>query len=272
MGIFPGFGAWINLNNQQPPKAESKKSKNVKSKPGSEINTNAESEETKRQLKLWRAEEKKFPWLRDYPPKVKVSKSSIGETHLEMDFSIGLPPETVFDIVTSHDNQTYSYFKQMKRRKILTVKSSKVLRDNGRDEKVVVVKKSAPWKFLWWDGKMPIDLVLNENRKDLITLFRIPKEDVMNMERFMGQLQIKPWYIDSDKYCTARLPKNPEEYRKCSGGKGFLGSNLKLDLVYMPMQPLDMPPFSWYIRRVTIKNTKRLMEDFQLRGAVLRSI
>ncbi|KAL0695275.1 hypothetical protein Bca4012_062455 [Brassica carinata] len=224
MGIFPGFGAWINLNNQQPPKAESKKSKNVKSKPGSEINTNAESEETKRQLKLWRAEEKKFPWLRDYPPKVK------------------------------------------------TVKSSKVLRDNGRDEKVVVVKKSAPWKFLWWDGKMPIDLVLNENRKDLITLFRIPKEDVMNMERFMGQLQIKPWYIDSDKYCTARLPKNPEEYRKCSGGKGFLGSNLKLDLVYMPMQPLDMPPFSWYIRRVTIKNTKRLMEDFQLRGAVLRSI
>lgn len=51
--------------------------------------------------------------------RLKVSKSSIGETHLEMDFSIGLPPETVFDIVTSHDNQTYSYFKQMKRRKIL---------------------------------------------------------------------------------------------------------------------------------------------------------
>ncbi|KAJ0257706.1 OBP32pep protein [Hirschfeldia incana] len=168
MGIFPGFGAWINLNNQQPPKAESKKSKNVKSKPGSEINTNEESEETKRQLKMWRAEEKEFQWLRDNPPTVKVSKSSIGETHLEMDFSIGLPPETVFDIVTSHDNRTYSYFKQMKRRKILEVKSSKVLRDNGRDEKVVVVKKSAPWKFLWWDGKMPIDLVFNENRKDLI--------------------------------------------------------------------------------------------------------
>lgn len=121
MGIFPGFGAWINLNKQQAPKAESKKSKNVKSKPGSEINTNAESEETKRQLKLWRAEEKKFPWQRDYPPKVKVSKTSIGETHLEMAFSIGLPPETVFDIVTSHDNQTYSYFKQMKRRKILVL-------------------------------------------------------------------------------------------------------------------------------------------------------
>lgn len=48
------------------------------------------------------------------------------------------------------------------------VKSSKVLRDNGRDEKVVVVKKSAPWKFLWWDGKMPIELVFNENRKDLL--------------------------------------------------------------------------------------------------------
>lgn len=128
-----------------------------------------------------------------------MSKSSIGETHLKMDFSIGLPPETVFDIITSHDNQTYSYFKQMKRRKILvfflfsflltvpfllssdysntsengiflmkSVKSSKVLRDNGRDEKVVVVKKSAPWKFLRWNGKMPLDLVFNENRKDLI--------------------------------------------------------------------------------------------------------
>ncbi|KAF8082795.1 hypothetical protein N665_0807s0004 [Sinapis alba] len=272
MGIFPRFGAWINLNNQQPPKAESKKSKNVKSKPGSEINTNEESEETKMQLKLWRAEEKKFPWQRDYPPMVKVSKTSIGETHLEMDFSIGLPPETVFDIITSHDNQTYSYFKQMNRRRILSVKSSKVLRDNGRDEKIVEVKKTAPWKFLRWGGKMPIELIFNDNRKDLITLFRIPREHVMNMESFLGQLQVKPWYIDSDKYCTAREPKNAKEYRICSGGKGLLGSKLKLDLVYMPMQPLDKPPFSWYIRRVTIESTKRLMEDLQIRGAVLRSI
>ncbi|CAH8386922.1 unnamed protein product [Eruca vesicaria subsp. sativa] len=224
MGIFPGFGVWINQNNQQPPKAESKKPKNVKSKPGSEINTNAESEGTKKQLKLWKAYERKIVWQQDITPEVKG------------------------------------------------IESSKVHRDNGRDEKVVVVKKIAPWKFLRWKGEMPIDLVFNENRKDLIISYKTPKKGVMHMERFLGQLQIKPWYVDSDKYCTAREPKNAEEYRKCSGGKGLLASNLTLDQVYMPMSPLDKPPFSWYIQRVITEKTKSLMEELQIRGAVIRSV
>ncbi|KAF3516431.1 hypothetical protein DY000_02059040 [Brassica cretica] len=32
MGVFPGFGSWINQNSQQPLKAESKRSENGKSK------------------------------------------------------------------------------------------------------------------------------------------------------------------------------------------------------------------------------------------------
>ncbi|VVA92286.1 unnamed protein product [Arabis nemorensis] len=71
MGVFSGFGGWISQNIQQPSKAESKSSENVKSKSRSEINTHEEKDEMKEQLKLWRDAEKKKPWY-DAPAKVKV--------------------------------------------------------------------------------------------------------------------------------------------------------------------------------------------------------
>ncbi|EFH69558.1 hypothetical protein ARALYDRAFT_313226 [Arabidopsis lyrata subsp. lyrata] len=80
MSVFPGFGGWINQNIQQPPKAESRRSENVKSNLVSEKDTNNEEglnyeeEEMKRQHELWKAAEKKHPWY-DAPPKVKATKS-----------------------------------------------------------------------------------------------------------------------------------------------------------------------------------------------------
>ncbi|ANM61158.1 hypothetical protein (DUF220) [Arabidopsis thaliana] len=103
MGIFPGFGGLINHNTQEPPKAE-----NVKSKSRSEIkNTDHEERnEMKEQLKLWRHAEKKEQW-EDVPAKVKVETED-GLCHVDMVFTLGLPPQAAYDVLTNPDNQSYS--------------------------------------------------------------------------------------------------------------------------------------------------------------------
>ncbi|AEE30417.1 OBP32pep protein, putative (DUF220) [Arabidopsis thaliana] len=219
MGIFPGL---INQNTQQPPEVESKRSRNVKTKSVSE--TYPENrEELKKQLKLWRASDKKSPWY-DYPPKVKE--------HV----------------------------------------SSKVFSDLGPTEKHVRVEKAAPWRFLWWSGSIPVHLTFNESRKDFSTLYMIPKKNVMFMKTFYGKWQIEPWYVDNMRFCKPRLPKNREEYRQCTGGKGLIGSRVTLDQYFQPSSYLNLPPLSWYIRRATVKTTKALIEDLQIQAAVIRSV
>ncbi|ANM60871.1 hypothetical protein AT1G23645 [Arabidopsis thaliana] len=101
MSVFPGFGGWINQNIQQPPKAESRRSKNVKSNSVSEKDTNNEEglnydeEETKRQNELWKAAEKKHPWY-DAPPKVTTKK---GLCHMNIEMTLGLTPDGVYELL-----------------------------------------------------------------------------------------------------------------------------------------------------------------------------
>ncbi|KAG7598097.1 hypothetical protein ISN44_As06g023920 [Arabidopsis suecica] len=265
MGIFPGL---INQNTQQPPEVESKKSGNVKPKSVSETYPE-DREELKKQLKLWRASEKDSAWY-DYPPKVKVTKEK-GLYHLNMKFTIGLPPEAVFDILTSYENP--SYFTMMKKGKPQTLEhvSSKVFSDLGPTEKHVRVEKAAPWRFLWWSGSIPVHLTFNESRKDFSALYMIPKKNVMFMKKFYGNWQIEPWYVDNMRFCKPRLPKNREEYRQCTGGKGLIGSRVTLEQSFQPSSYLNLPPISWYIRRATVKTTKALIEDLQIQAAVIRS-
>ncbi|KAL9857476.1 hypothetical protein AtNW77_Chr1g0026571 [Arabidopsis thaliana] len=246
---------------------ESKRSRNVKTKSVSE--TYPENrEELKKQLKLWRASDKKSPWY-DYPPKVKVTNEK-DLYHLNMKFTIGLPPEAVFDILTTYENP--SYFTMMKKRQTLEHVSSKVFSDLGPTEKHVRVEKAAPWRFLWWSGSIPVHLTFNESRKDFSTLYMIPKKNVMFMKTFYGKWQIEPCYVDNMRFCKPRLPKNREEYRQCTGGKGLIGSRVTLDQYFQPSSYLNLPPLSWYIRRATVKTTKALIEDLQIQAAVIRSV
>ncbi|CAA7036048.1 unnamed protein product [Microthlaspi erraticum] len=235
---------------------ESKRSENVKSKSVSDINTNKESEETKKQLKLWRASEKEYSW-HDWPAKVKQTKE--GETLMTMQFRIGLPPETVFDVLTSHNNQ--AYLNTIKNRKVLETISKKVISDNGPKEKMVEVEKAATWKFLWWSKSVPVPLVFNERRKDFSAIYETSKEKAMFMKPFGGKWTIEPEYIHNDKYCKPRLPSSMEEYRKCTGGKGLVASKVTLQQFFEPLFPLNLPPVSWYIRSVVVKKTKTIIEN-----------
>ncbi|XP_022547564.2 uncharacterized protein LOC106412655 isoform X3 [Brassica napus] len=104
MGIFPEFGGWISQNTQQP-----KKSENVKSKPVRETKTHDERDEMKEQLKLWRDANKKEQYHEPSPTvKVHTDHNIDSFSSIEMEFTLGLPPQAAYDVLTNQDNKTYS--------------------------------------------------------------------------------------------------------------------------------------------------------------------
>ncbi|CAN8304337.1 unnamed protein product [Cochlearia groenlandica] len=271
MGIFSDFIGLINLNKEQRPKVsyknESKPTEDDEPKPVSKTYPE-DREELKKQLKLWRAYEKKHPW-HDYPPKIKV-KISKDECLMNMQFTIGLPPEAVYDMFTNYDNQTY--FKKLKRPQTLEHKSSKVVYEDDQEKQVVEVKKDAYWKFLWWSGTILVHINFTEFRKDFYAMYVIPTENVMFMKMFEGMWQVEPWYVDSDRYCKPRLPENREEYKRCTRGKGLIASKVTIKHFFQPSNFVNFPPLCWFIRCATINTIKSLAEEFQTQAAVIRGV
>ncbi|CAH2033731.1 unnamed protein product [Thlaspi arvense] len=420
MGGFPEFGVWINQNTQQPLKAESKRSENVnKSESVSEKgNTNQDlyfdKDEELKQGKLWRIAEKKHRWY-DAPPRVKVTTKD-GICHMKIELTMGLPPETVYELFTNPNNGPFFDMDKFGRQ-LLKNKSRKVFKKDGPRE-IAETEKTLAWEFLWWSGALPINLTVDENKKDLTTKYM--KEKMMFMKVFEGSYKVEPIYVDSErlsmsvfpgfgswinqntqqpskaeskspdesnnvwavdpkyydlaevrkesklwraaekkhpwsdaparikenkstkvlkkdgprqttevekaltwnflwwsgdipihliieenhknltaKYkanklmlmkvlegswkvepdyvdqellCKARLPKSREEYKRCSGGQGKVGSKVTMEQRFQPSSLLSLPPVSWFIRGITIKTTKTLLEDLRKAGATYRRI
>ncbi|XP_024008619.1 uncharacterized protein LOC18992602 isoform X2 [Eutrema salsugineum] len=270
MGIFPGFGSWINQNTQQ---SHDQRSGNVKQKSMSEENTHEERDEMKEQLKLWRDENKKKQWY-DPPPKVKVETRNDlewGLCHMQMEFTLGLPPQAAYDVLTNPDNQPYS--KMIKNRELLENISRKIESENkGKNSQIVDSEKALSWNFLWWSGTIPIRLYFIEKPRELAVLYGKQKNEMRYMAMFEGSYEVEPMYVDSERFCKHMKPKSREEYRKCSGGQGRIASKVKLDQIFKPSPLFNVPPISWFIRKVTVKTTKTLAEDLQTASAVIRGI
>lgn len=79
------------------------------------------------------------------------------------------------------------------------------------------------------------------------------------MKVFEGRWKVEPLFIDSERLCKQIKPKSREEYRKCSGGRGRIASKVTMEQIFQPSFPLNLPPFSWIIRGITIKTTKNLL-------------
>ncbi|ESQ34418.1 hypothetical protein EUTSA_v10008137mg [Eutrema salsugineum] len=266
MGVFPGFGGWINQNTQQPPKDEPKRSENVESKSVSEKDTNnAPAKEKKayykkvhekQQDQLWHDAEKKHPWYNP-PPKVTVTTKK-GLCHMNVELIVGLTPDGVYELFTNPE--TGAFFDKDKWRGLMTNKSIKVLMEDG-PRQVMKVKKSVAWDLLWFSIPIPIILIVDENRKDLTTKYK--KEKIMFMKVFEGNYKVEPIYVDSERLCGQRLPKSREEYKRCSGGQGKIASKVTLNQYFQPYPLFNLPPVSWYIRGITIKTTKNLLLSVQ---------
>ncbi|WZZ10736.1 hypothetical protein YC2023_096657 [Brassica napus] len=270
MGVFTGFGSWINQNSQEPLKAESTRSENGESKSASEKDTNNapakkkkkvviyyDEKEDMRQERLWHKAEKKHPW-RNPPPKIKVTNKK-GLYHMNIELTVGTTPNVVYYVLT--DPKGGPFFDYKKWRDIMKNTSRKVLKENG-PKRVIMVEKALAYNILSLTTiSIPIHLTMEENRKDLTTNYK--KGKVILMKEFHGNYKVEPIYVDQERLCKKRLPKSPEEYKKCSGGQGRIGSKLTINHYFQPYPPFNIPPLSWFIRGNTIKTSKKLLNGIQ---------
>ncbi|KAF2616457.1 hypothetical protein F2Q68_00041038 [Brassica cretica] len=277
MGVFPGFGAWINQNNQEPPNAGFKRSENVESKSASEKDTNNDHAKKKKkdvvyydykelmiQRGLWSEAEKKHPWY-DPPPKIRVTNKK-GLYHMNIELTVGTAPDTVYDLMINPKGGPF--FNREKWRDLMKNTSRKVLKENG-PKRVIMVEKAVAYNVLSLTTiSIPLHLTMEENRKDLTTKYK--KGKVMLMKEFQGDYKVEPIYVDQKRLCKKRLPKSPEEYKKCSGGQGRIGSKLTINHYFQPYPPFNIPPLSWFIHGITIKTSKNLLNALQEMALIVR--
>lgn len=201
MGIFPGFGAWISQNTQQP-----RKSQNVESKKVREMKSHEDRDDTKEQLKLWREAEKKKQWREPSPKVTKVRSNQLtitkhliffclykskklalkclfifscvlkmevvnelewGYCHMKMDFELGLPPQAAKEMLTNPNNRSFTRI----------IKHH----ENGKSR---TADKVLAWKFLRWSRTILIGVRVPKiaDRKSIVvrnvSLFLTRNNDV----------------------------------------------------------------------------------------------
>ncbi|CAA7014338.1 unnamed protein product [Microthlaspi erraticum] len=198
-----------------------------------------------KQLGNWREN----PSWTEQTPVIKVSIPKGSLCNLKASVNVGLPPDAVYNIVIDPDNRRV--FKNIKE-----VMSRKVVVDEGLRQ-VVEVEQAALWRFLWWSGTISVHVLVDQNRADHSMRFKQVKSGFM--KRFEGSWKVKPLFVDEDM-CDRLKPKTVEEYNRCTGGKGRIGSKVTLDQLIQPAI-VPPPPISWYLRGITAKTTEMLIND-----------
>ncbi|EOA38873.1 hypothetical protein CARUB_v10011238mg [Capsella rubella] len=94
---------------------------------------------------------------------------------------------------------------------------------------------------------------------------------MMLMKVFKGSYKVEPLYVDSERLCKRMEPESAEEYQKCSRGQGKIASKVIMDQYFQPYPPLNLPPCSWFIRGITIKTTKNVLNKLQRWGFSIRN-
>ncbi|XP_059278714.1 uncharacterized protein LOC132032924 isoform X2 [Lycium ferocissimum] len=207
-----------------------------------------------KQLQSW----KENPSWVDPPPNVKVSVPKGSLCNLNVKVNIGLPPDTVYDIVTDPENKRV--FKNIKE-----VLSRKVLVDEG-SRQVVELEQAAIWRFLWWSGTISVHVLVDQNREDYTMNFKQVKTGFM--ERFEGHWKVEPLLVDQH-LCHPFRPKTLADYISYTKGKGRIGSTVSLDQLIQPAI-VPPPPISWYLRGITSKTTEMIITDLVAEAARIR--
>lgn len=84
------------------------------------------------------------------------------------------------------------------------------------------------------------------------------------MKVFEGSWKMEPLYVDQERLCKSRSRISSEdEYKKCSGGKGRIGSKVTMEHIFQPSSLLNVSPISWFIRGIAVKVTKTLIQDLR---------
>ncbi|CAH2066572.1 unnamed protein product [Thlaspi arvense] len=219
-----------------------------------EISSSSIQMDLEKQLDSWRGN----PSWTDQTPIIKVSIPKGSLCNLKAEVNVGLPPDAVYNIVIDPDNRRV--FKNVKE-----VMSRKVLVDEGLRQ-VVEVEQAAFWRFLWWSGTISVHVLVDQDRADHSMRFKQVKSGFM--KRFEGSWKVQPLFVD-EHMCDRLKPKTLEEYNKCTGGRGRIGSKVTLDQLIQPAI-VPPPPISWYLRGITAKTTEMLIHDLLAETARIR--
>nr|VDC97654.1 unnamed protein product [Brassica rapa] len=218
-------------------------------------------DELVRQVRLWMSENKKHQW-HDEPAKVKV-KTKEGICHLNINFTLGWPPQAVFEMFTDPRNMGFFHsmgkYKDHFRTRLDTIATKVIKKDGPRQ--ITEVEKVLRWKILGYNGTIPIHVIIDENHQKVTATYK--KVKVKHMKVFEGSWKMEPLYVDQERLCKSRSRISEEEYKKCSSGKGRIGSKVTMEHIFQPSSLLNIPPVSWFIRGVAIKFTKALLQDLR---------
>lgn len=89
------------------------------------------------------------------------------------------------------------------------------------------------------------------------------------MKKFEGHWRVEPLFVDQHMCIARRPPSSLEEYTSCTGGKGRVGSTVRLDQLIQP-SVVPPPPISWYLRGITTRTTETLITDLRDEASRIR--
>uniref|UniRef100_A0A0D3D736 DUF220 domain-containing protein n=1 Tax=Brassica oleracea var. oleracea TaxID=109376 RepID=A0A0D3D736_BRAOL len=148
---------------------------------------------------------------------------------------------------------------------LLEIIESGLLKKDG-PRQITEAEKVLRWKILGYNGAIPIHVIIDENHQQVTATYK--KVKVKYMKVFEGSWKMEPLYVDQERLCKSRSRISEEEYKKCSGSKGRIGSKVTMEHIFQPSSLLNVPPVSWFIRGISVKVTKALLQD--LREYVIR--
>lgn len=165
-----------------------------------------------KQLQAWR---ENSSWV-DQPPTIKVLNSP---WDLNVEVDIGLPPDTVYNMLT--DPKDERIFKNIK-----SLLSQKLLVDDDRKQ-VMEVAMAVTWSMFWWSRTMSGRVLLSNNKEEKKVTLKPRCLRFMDSLEGCWDAEVSPIFVD-EKACFPSKPKSFADYYSCTRGKGRLGSRVSL--------------------------------------------
>lgn len=168
------------------------------------------------------------------PPVLKVTQPKGSFCQIDARFSVALPPDGVYDIITDPNNRRV--FKNIKE-----VVFRKVLEDDG-NRQLVEVEQLGRWRFLMLSGTFATRVIVEQNREEKLMLFDLSRQGMM--KKFSGSWKIEPMSDGSGE------------------GNATPGSWVNFQQL---LEPAVIPPWplNGYVRGVTERIIREMLSDLQ---------
>ncbi|XP_024366129.1 uncharacterized protein [Physcomitrium patens] len=174
------------------------------------------------------------------PPMLKITQPKGSFCQIDARFSVALPPDGVFNIITDPNNRRV--FKNIKE-----VVYRKVLEDDG-NRQLVEVEQLGRWRFLMLSGTFSSRVIVEQNREEKLMLFDLSRQGMM--KKFSGSWKIEPMLASELSIGSRENNATP-------------GSWVNFQQV---LEPAIVPPWplNGYVRGVTERIIREMLADLQL--------